>query len=892
VWLQHLAQRAALEQLASEFAPQVLSQHGLRRLALSAAISGVRDRLEPEEIAAALAVPGNPRLAYRHWAAGELFHAGFKSSLEFYGPDGRPLSRFAFDIPPLEEAPLLPDEPWRTPQVREEWLGETVALQQRLLHAELPLYHGGRLVAVVIGHVLDEPHNLPFLPWSLPYLAALGPGGPPHGVDGVGGSLHYVAYDAGGSVDLTTLLQPPADARALRAAAGSGRPVETRAGGEPYVGLALSDEGGRVHVLLVPQRTALESVAAAVRMSLFCLLVAAALALPRWARPGAAGRLLRFLQGSFYRKLLAALLLASVVPLLGLALFLRGYVERRGAAAVISRATYFVRTAQRVVEDYAAQRAEGEPAELNDAILHWLRRVVGQEIHVYDRGRLLATSKRELFDSGLLPERLDGAVQHDLAEGGLPYVVAPLAVGPTTIPVAYAPGPLVGEAPGRLVLAVQMVLEQRQIERWVARFAEMILLVTVALVGLLAGAAALLARTVARPVRELVGATDRIAAGDYAARLEPKTRDEIAELVRGFNAMASALARQRADLERRRDYTETLLRHATTAVLSLDAAGRLVTLNPAATGLLAPCAPLRPGADLLAALEGCPELAPLGRILRAAPTGEPLEVDLIRDHAARRHRAVRVELPRVSGESFGTLILLDDVTELMRSNQLAAWAEMARAIAHEIKNPLTPIQLSAEHLGRLLHDRGVSLAPEEQACLATIARQVRALYEIAGEFSTFAKLPALAPEPTDPVALMRSTAAPYRAAPPAGIVIEERYEPAPPIAADRRVLSRALVNLIENALQAMPEGGTLALGVRRAEDGRVELAVADTGPGLEPAVRRRLFEPYFSTKSSGTGLGLAIARRAAEAHGGTIEVETGRGHGTVFRLRLPAILAG
>ena len=143
----------------------------------------------------------------------------------------------------------------------------------------------------------------------------------------------------------------------------------------------------------------------------------------------------------------------------------------------------------------------------------------------------------------------------------------------------------------------------------------------------------------------------------------------------------------------------------------------------------------------------------------------------------------------------------------MRSNQLAAWAEMARAIAHEIKNPLTPIQLSAEHLRRLLRDRGVLPSPQIEACLETIVKQVRALHEIAGEFSAYAKLPLLAPEPTDPAEFMRAVVAPYRSRTPPGIVIEERYAAVPPIAADRpRVLARAIVNLIENALQAMPAG--------------------------------------------------------------------------------------
>jgi two-component system nitrogen regulation sensor histidine kinase NtrY len=265
-------------------------------------------------------------------------------------------------------------------------------------------------------------------------------------------------------------------------------------------------------------------------------------------------------------------------------------------------------------------------------------------------------------------------------------------------------------------------------------------------------------------------------------------------------------------------------------------------------------------------------------------------VDLVLDGKPLRYRMVRVDLPEPGGDSVGRLILLDDVTELMHSNRLAAWAEMARAIAHEIKNPLTPIQLSTEHLRRLLRDRGVIPDEPVEACLETVINQVRSLYDIAGEFSAYAKLPALAPEPADPVAFMRSTIGPYRGSAPPGLTIEERYADCPRVAIDARVLARAVINLVENALHAMPDGGTLTLTVRPEDAaGVVLLEVADTGSGLAEEVRKHLFDPYFSTKSSGTGLGLAIALRAVEAHQGTIEVDSEPDRGTRFRIRLPAL---
>ena len=367
--------------------------------------------------------------------------------------------------------------------------------------------------------------------------------------------------------------------------------------------------------------------------------------------------------------------------------------------------------------------------------------------------------------------------------------------------------------------------------------------------------------------------------------------DILAQLRQDDSGTVGRFAVSRAYANWGRDYMEALLRHATTGVLSTDAGGRLVTINPAALSLLeGPSGPPRTGELLAEAVARGPELAPVAAALarRAAFSGEAVDVDLVRGGQARRLRVVRVELPDPDGGPPGTLVLLEDVTDLMRSNQLAAWAEMARAIAHEIKNPLTPIQLSTEHLERLLRDRGVAATPEIESCLQTVYKQVRALREIASEFSAYAKLPDLAPRPTDPAEFLREVVAPYRAAHPPGISIEEDYAPAGPTAVDAKVLARAVVNLIENALQAMPQGGRLRVGVR-GEDGEVVLSVSDTGPGLDPKVRARLFTPYFSTKSSGTGLGLAIARRAVEAHGGHIEVASAPGRGTTFTIHLPAI---
>jgi two-component system nitrogen regulation sensor histidine kinase NtrY len=224
---------------------------------------------------------------------------------------------------------------------------------------------------------------------------------------------------------------------------------------------------------------------------------------------------------------------------------------------------------------------------------------------------------------------------------------------------------------------------------------------------------------------------------------------------------------------------------------------------------------------------------------------------------------------------------------LERTHRLEAWAEMARQVAHEIKNPLTPIQLNAEHLRRVHADRGEPLSPVLEECVSTILGQVQLLRQIASEFSSFASSPTARVAEVDVAPLLRDTIALYRLGTGGRIAFAVDVPASlPPVLADRTLLSRALTNLIENALHAMPGSGTLTVNAR-AGSSVVRIRVADTGVGMDAEALSRAFEPYFSTKATGTGLGLPIAKRNVELSGGTISVESERDKGTTVELALP-----
>jgi signal transduction histidine kinase len=227
--------------------------------------------------------------------------------------------------------------------------------------------------------------------------------------------------------------------------------------------------------------------------------------------------------------------------------------------------------------------------------------------------------------------------------------------------------------------------------------------------------------------------------------------------------------------------------------------------------------------------------------------------------------------------------------ELERTNRLAAWADMARQVAHDIKNPLTPIQLNAEHLRRVHVDQGRPLGNVIEECVSNILGQVRLLRQIASEFSSFASVPEPRPVDTNLLDLVSEVVEPYRSGLAGRVVIATHIPPLPMVCIDRMLIGRALTNIIENALHAMPGGGTLTVDAALAPNKRVQLRVTDSGVGMDEDSIAKIFEPYFSTKAIGTGLGLTIAKRNVEANGGTISVASERGTGTSVTMTLPAV---
>jgi signal transduction histidine kinase/HAMP domain-containing protein len=593
---------------------------------------------------------------------------------------------------------------------------------------------------------------------------------------------------------------------------------------------------------------------------------------------------------TFRGRLVGIFVVAATIPLLAVTFFLRSAIETRSMRDTLDHARTGLETARRVLDDYlpSASAGRGRLGLLDDPLLGWIANAVGYDLSVYaPDGRLVATSRRDLYDAGLLPDRVPAPIYRAIGLSGARQQIGSRIVGgrrfeEMTTALTAVPGVPGVRSPGLLSLLLlpqQRVAEAEaaQLTAAVSAFSLLVLLFSAAVGGRLA-------LRVARPVADLVEGTRAVARGNFAPRLEEPPDEELKELVRAFLSMSRSLKEQTDALSREKERLATLLAHLTAGVVAYRSDGAVLLANPAAATLGGGHAD---GATLEEVFPG-ESMAELRRLLTGfADASVTAEVE---PRSGERWRVVTVPLP-VGGEG-ARMAVIEDVSEVVRSNRLEAWAEMARIIAHEIKNPLTPIRLSVEHLREVWRRSGGATPEFERVleeCVTNVLKQTDELRHAASEFSDYARLPRPEIGATDVARVMRDSAAAFSGAP--GVRWSVRSDPDVLAEADPRLLARVLSNLIGNAVDALSGAeGEITLSVAKS-GGKIVVTVEDTGPGVPARILPRLFDPYFSAKSGGTGLGLAIAKKIVEEHGGSITAENRRGGGFRVRFELPQAAA-
>jgi len=415
-----------------------------------------------------------------------------------------------------------------------------------------------------------------------------------------------------------------------------------------------------------------------------------------------------------------------------------------------------------------------------------------------------------------------------------------------------------------------------------------------------------LSKLVTRPVAALAAATQEISQGRLDYRVDVSAADEIGDLVQSFNRMAEQLESGRrelsaanAELEQRRRQIETILESIPTGVLSLDESRRIVHANQALLRMFRPEQTLQPEVLRGAPLEDVFEpdtLADLDPLLRRAErmgvTTSQLEAPVA---GGSLNVAVTVASLTRSGGRAGFVVVFEDLSDLLKAQKQAAWREVAQRVAHEIKNPLTPIALSAErirrHLDRPMPPDAASLEIIH-SCSDVIATSVETVRRLVDEFSTLARFPASRPQPAEINEIVQGALSQFEGRLEGITLSKSLGDGLPPVMGDRESLRRAVANLVDNAAEAMHGALVREIHVATAlvpSRDAVEITVADTGHGVTRDLKEKLFLPYFSTRKRGTGLGLAIVSRVIEEHHGSIRVEENRPVGARFIIELPIV---
>ena len=415
-----------------------------------------------------------------------------------------------------------------------------------------------------------------------------------------------------------------------------------------------------------------------------------------------------------------------------------------------------------------------------------------------------------------------------------------------------------------------------------------------------------LAKNITGPVKILAEGTQQVAAGNLDVYIDlPKTDDEIGSLVDSFNKMAQDLLTNKSQLEQsnenlreinmeldqRRKYMEIILKNVAAGVVSLDAQDRITTINRSVgeiLGLDVETVLNRDYRDILPPMYSEQIETFLQEVDRSSNITFEKEITLALPAKTLDLATCITPLRDERGAYLGLVIVLEDVTEQQRVQRIAAWREVARRIAHEIKNPLTPIQLSAQRLRRRY---GVKLSQDGTVfdeCTNTIISNVEILKNMVNEFNNFARMPATTPAPNDLVQVIHDTVPLYREAHHSIAFSFNVLENPPIFNFDKDQMKRALINILDNAVAAT--GGKGTIDIKTFYDGTMDLAVieiADDGAGIPPDIKPRLFDPYFSTKKSGTGLGLSIVASIISDHHGYVRIRENSPKGTIFRIELP-----
>ncbi len=617
---------------------------------------------------------------------------------------------------------------------------------------------------------------------------------------------------------------------------------------------------------------------------------------------------------SFSVKLVTSVLLTTTVPALLLFFISAGFIsksvevwfsERREQAIenmveVAREYTRLLESKARMVARGVVRRMRGKaPPSRND--LKAIARAYGAKIiEVYDKeGRLLATTEskrtRSLFKEVDFPSSVRDAAKEGTPMGFLHkryycYLLPEPSKGVVILVVQKLPKK-VSEALAGINASYKEYSSLKLIKESAKNtYIAILLMVSALIIFSSAWYALQIAKSVTGPLEALFNATKEVSSGNLSVRIEADTKDELGNLIRSFNRMIMELDANRAEIEERKAFIETVVENVATGVVSIDGSGNITTINTSARNIL--------GVD-----EGVlnkkywqafpkdrfgPIYTIIREMLKSPSPGEKREITLYVNGSPKHLLVGASPLKDKEGRWAGTVIVLEDITDLVKAQRAQAWEEVARRMAHEIKNPLTPIRLCAQRIKRKLSKHRLEETEALEKSADSIIKASETIKRMVDEFSRFARLPEIELSPSDPKELIKEVVEMYKEHTNVDFKLVFSENLPKRMLLDREQMKRVLMNLIDNAIYAMNGSGTITISCRYdKERSRVVMEVADTGCGIPDEDKEKLFQPYFSKRKGGTGLGLAIVDRIVADHGGYVRVADNHPRGAVFIIEIP-----
>ncbi|MCP4657774.1 MAG: hypothetical protein GY856_20390 [bacterium] len=817
--------------------------------------------------------PVDPQdLAFVFWRESPLAQRDAASALKVDSHDGTS-SSFSFALSIDYESDRYGDPSrWPIPQVP--------AWQEAMIQGENEVLLDGRSWGVVRYWFLPRPgFRLDVTEVAELETSLVRGKRPREAIDGLPRPVLYGLYSADGRALVSPWDESPP---LVTSVLGSDHGLLASPVGRCWYWLRENDDG--IELLYLPYltpRAGLERIGTHALSSL--VLVAAlamlplAVALPRSVFRGLLSRTVH----SYSKRLLLVYTALLLVPLVALNfVLLRGFEERLRREQM-ANGRVALSAARQFLVDYlrGLEPGFGIDTQVNRELLEWISDLAHHQVNLYWGSEVYASSQQELFTAGLLPKRIPGEVFSRLVLYG--YEVGSRTQHAAKIPYLelFAPLNVPGWSQQGFFLSVPLLEQEEEVSRELARMRRRAILVTTALFLLLLAVGGRLARSFTTPIMELIEGTRRIAGGAPFLDVTPREH-ELSALGDAIDDMARRVAEGRRKLLLEKQVVDRMVENITSGVVSLDHGRRVLLHNRVAAELLG----TEVGTEIHRVLENREHLQPVAEFLRQTDQEARQATVHLRDRQGEAREWTLIWVPIPGAEDPAALLVVDDATEVLRGQRLEAWAEMARIIAHEIKNPLTPIRLSAEHMRQVYATDREGFDAVIERCTDNILKQVEELRAIASEFSIYSRIPRAELKTADLVAAMRELTAAYHGL--EGVVLDLRSDRDQLHARfDAKLLTRAVRNLLENALRA-GDGGRVELVVG-CRDARAFIRVTDSGPGVAPDNLPRIFEPYFSTHETGTGLGLAISQRIVEEHGGRIEARNRSGGGLEMTITIP-----